>query len=128
MRLQNIFGGGVNDNEETQPFMPEDVNAPEQSFDMNDLYDPETQATNRFNELLEQMPERNKPGVLRKIGASIVGLGGGPQAARRSLYAPYYNELEDWKEKIGPAQAGMTQERLGNVNKRQLAYQTISAN
>lgn len=87
------------------------------------LYTPETEATERFNRLIESMPTRNKPGALRKIGASLVAAGkGGPELGMRAAYAPYYRDVEDWMMKMQPAYQAANLERQGNINERQLAY------
>jgi len=95
-----------------------------------ELYTPETEAADRFNELMNQYPERNKPGVWRKIGASLMGIGGRGNSINqqeRFLYAPYYRQLEDWKNQMDPASVAMTQERMRNVNERQATGNIVAA-
>src|SRR3990170_1924504 len=127
MRMNNVFGESAS----TPPFVPETFNADSEDYGditglINKMYTPETKASNQFNEMLGQYPERNKPGIMRRIGAGLIGLEGGPEAAEKFMYQPFERKLVDWKAKIGPAQAAMTQERLGNVNERTLALQTAA--
>jgi len=93
-----------------------------------DRFEPETRSTERFNRLLDEYPERNKPGIFRKLGAGIVGIGGGDkEEVDTALYGPYKRELEDWKTKAGPFGNAANLERQGNINERQLVYQTEQA-
>src|SRR5687767_4989810 len=36
---------------------------------MSQIYSPETMATDRYNTLVDEMPQRNNPGMLRKIAS-----------------------------------------------------------
>jgi hypothetical protein len=36
---------------------------------MRELYQPDTTAQDKYNEIAARMPQRNKPGALRRIGA-----------------------------------------------------------
>jgi hypothetical protein len=94
---------------------------------MSKMYTPESEATDRFNQLIEGMPQRNKPGMLRKIASIAAGTLGGPEAFDRSMYGNYNNKMKDWKEQLDPAYKSATLERQSNVNERTLAMQTISA-
>src|SRR3990167_6075370 len=119
-----IYGGSSG--RMPSPTFPTMGTSPEQIYDsqpndrelgrLGELYQPEDEMSNRFRELLDTIPERNKPGVLRKIASAIVGLGGGNQ--EQALYAPYNRKMEDWKAKLEPTQAGMIQERMSNANER----------
>jgi len=94
---------------------------------MRELYQPDTRATDKLYEMLEQIPERNKPGLLRKIAASVAGLSsGGPKAADQMLYAPYYKQLQEFETKFKPTEAVAQQERLQNVNLRQIASSVLA--
>lgn len=103
-----------------QAMTPEDAVA----MRFRELYRPETEASDRYNQLAQQMPKRNKPGFLRKLGASFVAVGPGIQAAEHSLDPKFYHGMEDWKAQMEPAERAMQQERYENVNKRYLAAQT----
>jgi len=94
---------------------------------MTKMYTPETQATDRFNRMIDEAPVRNKPGMLRKIASIVAGTVGGPEMFDMSMYGNFNREMEDWKAKTGPAQQAATLERQSNVNERTLAYQTIAA-
>lgn len=69
---------------------------------MNDPFIPKHDAQDRFRELITNFPERNKPGILRKIAAGISAFGTDPNAPDKIMYAPYYRELNDWKTKMEP--------------------------
>lgn len=90
---------------------------------MNQIYSPEHTAYDRFNQMISQYPQRNHPGVWRRIGATLGGIGGGVPAADAILYAPFNAQLRDWKEKIGPVQQAANLERYGNANERMMANQ-----
>jgi len=92
----------------------------EDIFDIfNKIYRAETKYTDMYGKGLEELPERNKPGVWRRIGASIVGMGGGD--ADKALYGPYYRQLADWDAKMKAIQPAMVNERGANQVERQAA-------
>jgi len=93
---------------------------------MLELYKPQHDAQERLSALLASAPERNKPGIGRKIAASLVGFGGGPRAADAALYAPYHHAVEDWEMKVRPTQYEANLERYENANERQLALGTMT--
>lgn len=93
---------------------------------LQELYSPETTASDRLSQLLGQYPQREKPGVWRKIGASIVGMGGGIEAADRALNAPHNRAVEDWQRQVRPAEYAANQERYNNSNERMLANQVMT--
>lgn len=101
---------------------------PEIDYDkrMLELYKPEHSASERLREIVGRMPERNNPGIMRKIAASFLGFGGGPQAADLALYAPYYNAMSDWKNEYGPARDMAQEERYSNNNARMLANNILA--
>lgn len=94
---------------------------------MRQIYSPETEATDRYNQLIDSMPQRNKPGMLRKIASIAAGTLAGPEAFDMSMYGNYNNQMKDWSAKLDPAYKAATLERSSNVNERTLAMQTISA-
>jgi len=127
IRRQNLFGVDSGPfatqvpQEENNMFEPPPIR---QRSRMEELYSPETQATEQFNDLLGQYPERNKPGFFRKL---MAGMAGDDQAEVESIrHAPFYRELEDWKNKMVPSTTAMTNERLGNTNSRMAASQLLS--
>jgi len=92
------------------------------------LYAPETVASERFKQLLDQFPERGDPTFMDKLAGAGAYLGnvrrhiaGGQDAAEKAKYAGYNRELEDWKEQIKPAEVASTQENQRNINSRNLA-------
>jgi hypothetical protein len=100
-------------------------------------------ATDRFTQLLNQFPERNKPGLGRNILSVIAGLGEGVRpvgitegqvvgfqggnaedimrASDLVRYRPYYDKLQDWQIRAKPLEQAMTNERYFNQNQRSLA-------
>lgn len=151
--MRNIFPAGGNEPSPTydSPFgggMPniQPPNSREIPYDtvarMQEIYHPETTATDKFNELQAQYPQYENPGKLRKIGGAILGsltdlgtnLGGNHSGIRGT---DVYNEttgrnkfdrdVASWKQKIGPAQASANLERQNNMNERQLATSTVNS-
>lgn len=119
-RLQNIFGpqnpiGGANPPGITPPIAP--PNPMQQDMGQ---YQPDTRASDMLYQMINQMPQRNQPGIGRKILASIGGIGGGPKLADQMLYQPYYQQMQDWQTKLGPIEKLASEERMGNINMRQL--------
>ncbi len=95
---------------------------------MSSIYKPEHNMQDRLTGLLDTMPQRNNPGLLRKLGSAVIGIGQGPEAQEKALFAPYLHGMQDWKAKFDPTLQAANLERQGNINERQLAYQTASAN
>lgn len=100
---------------------------------MNEIYKPETEATGRFNELLGDFPERNKPSIWRKIVAAGQGAGnmemrrpGGIEESEKVLQAPYLRDVGEWKERAGPYYNAANLERQSNINERQLAQNFLT--
>jgi hypothetical protein len=98
--------------------------SPQSVFDrIMAMYQPKNEYSQRLEEHLGQYPQREKPGFWRKLGASIVGLGYGPQGADAVLDARFNDQLGDWKEQLGPLQALARDENQDNSNQRMLATQ-----
>jgi len=93
---------------------------------MSQLYTPEHQMGDRLTAMIDSMPQRQNPGIGRKILASIAGLTGDPNRVEHTLYGDYNRQLGDWKEKLGPTLQGANFERASNINERSLANQVIS--
>ena len=88
-------------------------------------YQPEHTASDRFNDLIKNYPEDQKPSFLRTIAASLSAFGaGGPKAGQEVMDEPNVSALRDWKNQVGPAQQAANLERQENINSRNLAYQT----
>jgi hypothetical protein len=86
---------------------------------------PQTEATDRFNQLIANQPQYEGPGAWRTIAAALSAFGpGGHQTGMQVLNDPYNRAQQQWKEAIGPAQQAANLERYENTNARTLAYQT----
>ncbi len=105
-------------------FKPQgELKVPEDDLDnpyarMQELYSPETYFQDEYKKLLSSIPERNKPGIWRKLGAIFAG---NPEEQQHALYAPYERNLQDWDLKRKALEPGLNAERYGNVNERQVA-------
>lgn len=90
---------------------------------VNRLYDPETEATERYNTLLNNYPERNDPSIWQKLVAAGMGWGAKDpiQTMENAMYAPYNREVADWSTQVGPYQQAASLENARNVNERTLA-------
>jgi hypothetical protein len=94
---------------------------------MRELYQPQTESTDRFNQMINQYPQEEKPSWLRRIGAMVVDYSKGSRAGQEFFNEPYDRKITEWKNKIGPAQQSANLERYENVNQRTLAYNQIAA-
>ena len=100
---------------------------------LQNIYSPETTSRDRYNELLGQFPERNKPGIGRKLVASGMGLDArnrkqDPIKTMESvMYAPYERSLDEWKEKTEPYYKSAQLENTANINERTLAGNILTA-
>lgn len=91
-----------------------------------ELYQPEHEGIDRMTQMINTMPERNHPSMLRKIFGGIAqGLGGGPEAYENIAYAPYRREMQDWQTKFKPIEDLANQERGVNANSRQFAQSVV---
>lgn len=130
-RLNRIFGQNL----EPSPTYPTEgminPSPPEEDYDVNrrmsELYQPESRSSDFFDRLLQNYPERQSPSKLRRIGAAMMSLGpAGYEGGRKALQQPFYDELEDWRNRIEPAGQAATNERMANINLRTLANQITS--
>lgn len=94
---------------------------------MSQYYTPDDDMEKRMEAMLNEFPEREKPGWLRRIGAAIVTSQHGLPAGQAFFDKPYNQKLKAWQDKFEPTYKAAGLERQGNVNERTLAYQTISA-
>lgn len=92
---------------------------------INQLYQPERQVQDEYMQHLRNMPTRNNPSTLRRIGAIFSGT---PERADRFLHAPYYNQLADWEMRGKALEPAMQAERYTNANERQLAGNLLTWN
>jgi hypothetical protein len=133
LRLRSLFGGNQ---PPTTPYQNVSFTSPtpspeEEEMDvptmMNNIYQPEHEASDRYNELIGNMPTRQGPSFLRTLAAGLTAFGpGGMSAANEVIDQPNINAMADWKNQIAPAQHAADLERQNNVNERTLAYQTVS--
>ena len=99
---------------------------------VNQVYTPETRAGNRFNDLLDNAPERNKPGLMRALVAGTTAFGANAKGmdiqniSDRVMYAPYIRDMAEWKEKATPYQQAAQLENTANSNERTLAGNLVN--
>lgn len=112
---------------------------------MQQLYQPRTAASTAYLNQMNQMPQRVQPGALRRIGATLAGLGtGGPsgiahgspigyqgnpnaalQTSQNVLNAPYNQAMQDWQERSQAMLPAMQLENQQNLSQRQVAENVI---
>lgn len=132
LRMQNLFPTGQDPS--MQPMQSMDQPMQDQGMDpdaminqrMRSIYQPENAASDRLTSLLGQYPQHEKPSLLRKIGASIISVGQGPEAGMEALNRPFNEKLTDWKNQVGPAYQAAQIERGDNTNERTFAYQSAA--
>lgn len=106
-----------------QPQMPESNDI---SSRMRQLYNPESSASDRLNKTIDEYPTHDNPSIMRRIGASLAGVGYGPEAGQEILDSPFKEKLVDWKNKIQPIENAATLEKSNNTNERMAAHQIIA--
>lgn len=128
--MVNVNGIRSNQIFAPQPVVPQDYQAPQDyavtpdELDSLVNFQPSLDAENRYNELVNAMPQRPNPGILRRIGAALSSFSNRPDMPAnvdRWKYGDYGQRMEDWKSKIGIAQNAANLERYGNINERMLA-------
>jgi hypothetical protein len=95
---------------------------------INKTYTPSTRAGDRFNTLLDNVPQRQEPNFMSRLagagaylGNKSRGIPGGYEAQEKAMYAPYYREMADWTAKTTPFSQASQQETTANSVERQLA-------
>lgn len=83
-------------------------------------------AIDRFNQLINNYPQQNKPGLLRKIFGTVAGTLSGPDAEENVLHPGYKGAVENWQNQIKPLQEAANLERQSNANISTLKHQTES--
>ena len=116
-RLNNIFQPT-----EVQPTMPPGM-MPE--IQPEEPFIPEHVASDRVNAMLGNMPERQAPGALNRIGSMMAGIAHGPNAQQAFLNAPYEREMSTFQDKFKPTLDAANLERFSNVNERTLRAQDL---
>ena len=86
----------------------------------------ETQAGDAMWEMLQQMPQRPKRGLGRRILAGTAGAFLGPAMSEGIMYGGYNSAMNDWKQRFDPLKQLATDERAGNQNQRMLNQAVIS--
>lgn len=86
------------------------------------LYTPGHEIADKFNKVWSEMPTREKPSVLRRIVASMVGGGeAGIKGADEVVNAPYNQARGEWMDKLKMLQPLLGDERASNTNERLLS-------
>ena len=91
------------------------------NFNISD-YTPETEARDRFNRVLGEIPDRPNPGMLRRIIAGVAGAFD-ENLGEDIAYGDYTRKVADWKLKAEPALKAAELERASNINERSYAIQ-----
>src|SRR3990172_384822 len=98
---------------------------PEEEEEGN-IYNPDTRATDKFMELINNIPQRQEPGFGRKVLAGLTSLGPeGQQGAERVKYGSYGRNVADFKLKADLLKDLASEERAGNINERMLMSQIL---
>jgi len=128
LRMSGILRPNAKKEEDYDNPIDFNINEDEDAYDptmrMRQLYQPETRMSDKFFDTVNQMPERNKPGLGRKILGGLYAVGGGnPDEV---LYAPHKRAMEDWEASLKPITAASNIERQNNANERMMANQVLS--
>lgn len=95
----------------------------QQQNDAYEFYKPSYTMQNRFASLLDQMPQPEKVGLWRKLGASLGAMTSQnpAQTAMLTANAPYFNNLDNWLNR-------MKFEQQASDNERQMNQVGMNAN
>jgi len=93
---------------------------------MRELYQPQTDASQRFDDLIANYPKEQDPSWLRRIASMIVDYTKGPARGQALFNEPQERAIASWKNQIAPAQQSANLERYENTNNRTLAYQQMA--
>lgn len=63
---------------------------------------PASPANDALMEMYRNFPQRGEPTLGRKILSIASALGGDPSLADQTLYKPYYNQLQDYSQRLKP--------------------------
>lgn len=95
---------------------------------MQELYTPETAASDRYTGLINNQPQYNEhQGKLKSLAAAIVAGLGGAKAGTDVLTSKYRQDLGTWKTDVGNAEKAATLEKGNNAVERQLANSTVQS-
>ncbi len=91
------------------------------------LYHPETDNIDKMNNMINTMPVRKEPGMMRKIFGGLAQVaGGGPEANEAIRYAPFNRQMDDWERGMKPVESAANIERQNNANSRMVASQIVN--
>jgi hypothetical protein len=105
---------------------------------LKELYNPEHAQQTRLTNLMDSYPQEPNPSKGRRIGGAMVGaladigrmyggVGNGKAAFDEITGKTKYREnIQDWQNKIAPAERAATLEKQSNTNERTMAMQTIA--
>jgi hypothetical protein len=116
--LPPVYGGLDPSMDPTQGGIPDDILLQQR---MSQLFTPEHFATDRVNQLIQQLPAREEPSFMRKLSASLIAGGGNLRESQQVLDDPYNQKLQDWKTQFQPAYQAAGLERYNNQLGRQSA-------
>lgn len=95
---------------------------------INRVYTPETVDRDRLRALMDAAPERKAPSFGRAMVAAGLSLKAADPLAtsEKVLYAPFYRQQADWKEKADPFYKTAELENRANINERTLAGNVVT--
>lgn len=139
LRLVSMFGSGLPMSSAPTPNAAQPPQEDVVSRIMGQ-YQPQTQISEQYRDLLSNPPERTDPGMLGKIFGTMSALGAGAHPAGivggqpigfiagkpseiaqgydQTAYAPYYRDMEDWTNKSKALGLGAAEEDRANANSR----------
>lgn len=137
MQEQPTFGGPYNPdvvNANRPPAMPMGEDDYDVGARMAELFQPQTQSIDAFNDMARQYPTYEEPGKLKKIGAVALGTLGDlarPGSGKAGFdemmgYGKHNRAVADWKTRIDPLESAANFERQANQSGRQFAQSTVS--
>jgi hypothetical protein len=94
---------------------------------MKEMYHPQTTASDRLNQLINSVPQHEKPSLGRMLVGVAGGLHGGYKESEEIMQAPYKQHMEEWKAQTTPAYQAAEVERQRNDAERTLTSNVISA-
>jgi len=94
----------------------------------------DTSRQDAYNALLAAKPQREDPGILRRIVAAGMSVGAHPGDVRdpvktqeEVMYAPHLRAMKDWSDQVEPSYRSAQLENTANANERQARTATINA-
>lgn len=156
LRLNEIFGGqqqqptfggsynpgGGQSPYQTPPFVPPQGGGGNIMDRVSQIYQPETQSIDKYNQMIGEYPVFEDPSKKRKFFGAAMGaltdlgtnFGGNKTGVRgTAVYDEaigknkFRESVENWKNQIEPLERSANIERQSNTNNRTMAMQTVSA-